>query len=218
MSIPLSPDAPLRAVAALLLAAWTANAPAADALDQRTERERVANERQRVESQYAAQVRQCESQFIITSCIEQARADRRLALEHLAQQQSVLDEALRKQRAAAQLERLQEKQREAALKRAAPAQPRVVQRQAAVASAASAAEARVASAPAVARHEEPGAAHPPALSAAERERNEAAYRQRQKEAAAHREELARRNAARAQVHKPAASLPIPAAVAASAAR
>jgi hypothetical protein len=216
MSTRLSPEW-LRGLALLALACVGTAALAADALELRTDRERqrLASERQRVEVRYAAQVQQCESQFIVTSCIEQARAERREAMEQLTQQQSAIEETLRKHRTAQALERLQEKERAAGLRRATPPQPRVVQRQASAASAASGPAGPVpgADVPAMAA---PDAA--PALSAAERRRNEAAFKQRQKAAAEHRAEIERRTAARAREHKPAASLPIPASAAASASR
>jgi len=203
MSTRLSPDGPRRLLAALLLGGVSA-ALAADALDLHFERDRqrVANERRRVDEAHAARVKACEAQFFVTSCIEQAKAERREALDRLTQQQAVIDDALRKQRVAERLERLQEKQQQAAQRRNAPAaRPRVVRRGAEAASAASAPEEADVALP---------ARRPEGPSAAEQRRNAQAYRQRQQAAAAHREAVEKRNAERAAAHKPAASLPVPA--------
>lgn len=213
MSIRPSPEL-LRTAAVACLVACCAAATAADALDLRADRERqrASNERRRIEAEYGARVRQCETQFVVTSCIEEAKAQRREALDRLTQQQAVIEDALRKQRAAERLERLQEKQQQAAERRNAPTvPPRVVHRASRAASAASAAASAPASSssPAIRLPE----SHLP--SPAEQRRNEAAYQQRQKAAAEHKALVERRNAERAAAHKPAASLPLPAASAAS---
>jgi colicin import membrane protein len=207
MSTPPSPDR-LRLAAGLLLIVVSGMACAADALDLRADRERqrAVNERRRIEADYTARVRQCESQFVVTSCIEEARAQRREALDRLTQQQAVIEDALRKQRAAERMERLQEKQKQAAERRdAPPAPPRVVRRGGTAASAA-------ASAPAPQVLQLPPS-HTP--SAAEQQRNRAAYEKRQKDAAEHRATVEQRNALRAAEHKPAAPLPVPPAASAA---
>jgi hypothetical protein len=220
MSTRLSPDL-LRWVAALLFAACAGSALAADAMDLRADRERqrAANERRRVEADYAARVKGCEAQFVVTSCMEQAKAERRQALDRLRQQQAVMDDALRKQRAAERLEQLQEKQQAAAARRNAPVQPpRVVKRGAQAASAADAASAAGASGTAHATH--PGALqlpqqHEPTVD--EQARKQSAFEQRQESAAAHRAAVEKRNAQRAAGHKPSASLPVPSVIPASSA-
>jgi hypothetical protein len=193
---------------ALLLALACGAAFAADALDLRADRERqrTANERRRIEAEYTARIRQCESQFVVTSCVEEARAQRREALDRLTQQQAVIEDALRKQRAAERMERLQEKQQQAAERRnAPPVPPRVVHRSARPASAASGAASSAAL--------QLPASHLP--GAAEQRRNQAAYEKRQKDAAEHREQVEQRNAQRAATRKPAASLPLPSAASAA---
>lgn len=195
----------LRAPTLLLaFAAAVCAAHAGDALDMRVEQERarVAAEKQRVESVYEAKLRQCQSQFIVTSCIDDARAERREAMDRLSQQQAVMDDALRKQRAAERLETLQEK-REAATRRRETARTQVVERAPSRSAPASSA---------LPRAYAEGASHPrpEAPNAAERERNAAAFQARQRAAAAHRESVERRNAKRAAGHKGAAPLPLPA--------
>jgi len=209
MSTPRSPE---RLAAALLLALSCCAALAADALDLRADRERqrAANERRRIEAEYTSRVRQCESQFVVTSCVEEAKAQRREALDRLTQQRAVIEDALRKQRAAERMERLQEKQQQAAARRdAPPAPPRVVQRGARPASAASGAAASTA---ASAAFQLPSSRAP---GAAEQRRNQAAYEKRQKDAAEHRALVEQRNAQRAATRKPAASLPLPSAASAA---
>jgi len=180
-------------MALVLLGAMPAFAQA----DAAAERARIAHERRQVESNYSAEVARCESQFIVASCVEKARQQRRTALDRLSREQNVLDDALRKQRAAERLQRVQDKRRAIAERPAEPP-PRVVQR------AASASVAPAASRPVSAAHD----ARP---SAAEQAEREAANERRVHEAAKHRREVEQRNARRAVTRKPAAALPMPAA-------
>jgi hypothetical protein len=204
---------PERLALALLLALACGAALAADALDLRADRERqrAANERRRIEADYTARVRQCESQFVVTSCVEEARARRREALDRLTQQQAVIEDALRKQRTAERMERLQEKQQQAAARRDAPPAPtRVVQRGARAASAAGGVSS---GAPASAAAFQLPSSHLP--DAGQQRRNQTAYEKRQKDAAEHRALVEQRNAQRAASRKPAAPLPVPPSSAAS---
>ncbi len=199
MSIPRSPERLSRCLLAAVLwlaAPWAVAQSNADA-----DRARISRERQQVEADYAAEVARCESQFIVASCVEKARQLRRSALDRLSREQNVLDDAQRKQRAAERLQRMQEKRKAVAERPPEPA-PRIVQRAAAASSA-----------PAASRPVE--APHDDRPTAAEQAERQAAYERRVKEAAEHRREVEQRNAKRAASHKPAASLPVPAASAAS---
>jgi hypothetical protein len=136
----------------------------------------------------------CAGQFNVTSCVERARIKRRGSLERLDRERAVLDDVERKRRAAARLQRIEDKQR-AAHTRPPPvvqALPRSAQAASAVASAAAPAD-------------------PAPASVAPTRGAEAAYERRQREAAAHREVVERRNAVRAARGAPAASLPPPSA-------
>lgn len=214
MLTPLSLDLSRLVAVALLVVCGTA-ALAADAanLTANRERQRVLDDRRRVEADYAAQVARCEARFVVTACIEQAKAGRRQALDRLTQQQAVIDDALRKQRKSERLERLQEKQHVAAQRRDAPiVPPRVLRRGLPGSSAGAVPQASsVAPAPSAAQAEHTKAP----MTAEQRRRNEAAYQQRQEEALAHRQAVEQRNARRAATRTPAASLPVPAGIPAS---
>ena len=71
-----------------------------------TERERIARERAQAHSNYAQQELECRQRFVVTSCVDAARAERRETLDHLDAQQRVLDEAERKRRAGERMERI----------------------------------------------------------------------------------------------------------------
>jgi colicin import membrane protein len=202
------------AIAALGSAAVWAQADAPGAAD---ERARIAAQRARVQLRFGAAQRECESRFAVTSCLNEAKAERRGALELLARDQAVLDDADRRQRAAERARRIQEKQRSAEQQTtdAVPVQARV----------------RNQSAPPPAAATGPGKAAPPAAKpkpidsslhsaaraakrsgsaeAQRRAQQVQAYQQRAAEAAAHRSAVEQRNAQRAAIKPPAAGLPPP---------
>src|SRR5207248_11384647 len=72
--------------------------------DERAERDRIASQRAHAQAAYAERERACRERFVVASCLDDAQRDRRQALERLRQQEAVLDEGLRKQRAAQRLE------------------------------------------------------------------------------------------------------------------
>jgi hypothetical protein len=201
MSIPRSPDL-LRlsvAVAAALFGCATAHA---DQPDPAAARARIAQERAHVQQRYTQTVQQCETKFFVTHCVDDAKALRREQLQRLDSEQAVLDDADRRRRAADQLQRIAEKEKAAAQRAASAPSPRVVRRGAP----------QPAAGPLV-----PGGTlpSPDMLTPAERDANRRAYEQRQRDAAAHRAEVERRNANDAPA-KGALPLP-PAAMPASAA-
>jgi colicin import membrane protein len=206
-------------IAAFLLAA-SAVAPvrAMDAASERAERDRLKAEREQAEAAYVTRERGCREKFIVTSCIEQARRDRRQALERLRLQQEVLDEAQRKQRAAQRVDDIRNKvSTEEAKQRDSAGKPR---RRAEPASAAPAPEPAASGPTAIVINEPPSAvAKPTAARASEAQvhaQKEAAYERRLEEAREHRAQVERRNAERAASGKPPAkSLPTPAASSAS---
>ncbi|TMG97487.1 MAG: hypothetical protein E6H79_21125 [Betaproteobacteria bacterium] len=73
------------------------------------ERARIAAERAQAQKLYDTRYRECQSQFAVTACVDKARAERRATLEQLSQQQAVLDDAERKQRAAQRAQQIHEK-------------------------------------------------------------------------------------------------------------
>jgi len=195
-------------VLGVLAAALPAVSAAFTPEEERIERERIKSERAQVEAAYATRERECRDRFVVTSCIEGARRDRRQALERLRRQQEVMDEAQRKQRAAQRMEDIRSKIVDEDSKR-----PAVTVRQ------------RRDGKP----RDEPADRSPPERSAsaagparaasqatAQETKRRLDYASRQQEAKAHREAVERRNAERAAKGKrPAATLPVPASAAAS---
>jgi len=176
------------------------------------ERARIAAERAQAEKAYDAQYRACQSEFLVTACVDNAKAQRRTALEQLAQQQAILDDDERRQRAAQRTKQIHEN-----LAQSAPHAPH---------GAASAVSLplqikaprgpRATHGPASA----PRAAGSAALSEAQRAHNREEFERHQQEAAEHREELERRALDRASKQsKPPTALPpsprIPASAASS---
>jgi colicin import membrane protein len=183
-------------VAVLALSAVCGVAPAADA---QAERERIRVERAQAEQRYAAAERDCNTRFVVTACVEAARAQRRDALGRLRNEELVLDRAERRQRAAERAAAIRDKQAHEDAARAAPRAPLPVP---------------AASAPPSRLHLRP---HGAKAGRAERRlspeveaRNRAAYEARLREAQEHREAIERRNAERqAKAKKPSLPLPLP---------
>lgn len=215
----------LSPMAAAVLAALAFVAPVAHAVDagaERAERERIALERDQAEAAYKAREQECRQRFVVTPCVDQARRDRRQTMERLRQQQTMLDEAQRKQRAAQRIDDIQTKVSGGdAKQREAMARQQRRERQQAEAAAASAPEAAASdvvqkeSAASSVATTRTRTAPARANSSAEEARRIADYERRQQEAQAHKEAVARRNAERAASGKtPAKGLPMPAAASA----
>ncbi|MEO5882601.1 MAG: hypothetical protein ABIQ06_09310 [Caldimonas sp.] len=62
---------------------------------------RISVERAAVNARYAEQERECRTRFVVASCVEDAKRERRLQLDRLRARQVVVDEARRHERAAA---------------------------------------------------------------------------------------------------------------------
>jgi colicin import membrane protein len=184
------------------------------------ERRQITEERAAAEAKFAGRERDCSQRFIVTSCLDEAKAERRQALDKLRERQIVLDEARRQERSETRQAELQEKAAEDARRESARAG------HAAASSASASAHGRpleahpsASAAPGSAPHDRP---HPsgivgtprPQESATLREQHEeasrAAYDARQAEAAEHRQQALQRSAERAAEKPPAAPLPIPA--------
>ncbi|MBP6901839.1 MAG: hypothetical protein KBC73_17215 [Burkholderiaceae bacterium] len=184
---------------ALVLAAGTVP-------DEAAERSRIQAERQAVQTRFAQAERDCASRFQATACLEAARAQRREALDRLRREESVLDEARRRQRAAERLAQVQRRQREQAAGELLGQPPG--RAAAAASNAAAASAAQSASRPAA-------ATRPPVVAdPGEAERRRRAYQERLQQAEAHARALRQRNAARDAERPPAAPLPVPGASAA----
>ncbi|MBT9500792.1 MAG: hypothetical protein IV092_06075 [Burkholderiaceae bacterium] len=172
-----------------------------------TEREQLRAQRQQIEAEFSAAMRECSTKFQITDCELAAKAQRRTALQPVLKQEQALDLLERQQRAQAQRERVAAKQQ---------AKAQEAREMAAKA-------AKAASAPAMASSR-PAQAEPPkraasaaapsrndvaaerALAASQAEQARRATQRRIKAAQAHEKEVLAREAAKA---KHAAPLPLP---------
>lgn len=189
----------LPATRALALAVMSLAPLAPAQTDEAAERARISRERAEAQARFEQRQRECAQRFAVTPCVEEARAEHRQALLQLRRQEGVLDEAQRKQRAAARLAAIEEKRRteqERAVPPRAERQPAPLQLKPPRPPAA----ARPASAPA----SEAGAA-------AREQRSRARFEARQRDAQAHREEAVQRRAQRESKGKAASPLPDPAA-------
>jgi colicin import membrane protein len=78
-------------------------------LDAAAERARIAQERAAAGERLREQEKACATRFVVTSCVEAARREHRETLAPLKQQEFLLDDAQRQQRAAQRRAQLQEK-------------------------------------------------------------------------------------------------------------
>jgi hypothetical protein len=203
----------------LLLLSSLAFGPALAAPSDAVERQRIAAERAEVEKAFAAREAECRERFVVTSCLDAARRDRRDAMERLHQQQIVLDEAQRKQRAAERIEEIRSKvsaddaKRREAQGRVRAREARVQEQAERTAAAASAAAEAASAAPAASQ---PGRVAQRARQSPKAPAQRASeYEKRQADAKAHRDAVERRNAERAAKSKPSKPLPLPMAASAS---
>ena len=192
----------LAGLAALFLGTAFADAPA----DAAAERQRIGAERAAAEAVYVSQVQACSSRFVVTSCVDAARAQRHAALAALDRQQEVLDDAQRKQRAAERLQAIDSKvSGEEARRRDEAARERSADR-------------RDSQEPKPlgpqGGNAQPRAAKEPvdlAQRAQAEQRARSAFELKQLQAEAHRLEVQRRNQERARKANPGVPLPVPAA-------
>ncbi|HEX6705441.1 MAG TPA: hypothetical protein VF169_11825 [Albitalea sp.] len=191
--------------AVLLFLALFAGVPvAAMALDpaaERAERARIESERKQAEADYTRRELECRERFVVTSCLDDARRDRRLALEGLRHQQAILDEAQRKQRAAQRMDDIRGKVSEADARRRSTATQQAKDR---------APREVHARSPHAASAVDEGASGV-SRSGTEAARRSSEYEQRQEDARAHRAAVERRNAEKAARGKMSPPLPVPAA-------
>lgn len=196
------------------------------------EKKQLAEAKALAEARYVAQERECRTHFVVTPCLDEARRERRQSLDALKSRQIEIDEAQRRDRAAARTSELESRDREIREREAErlahppePAASRVVKggpgsdRDAK-------AEKRAQKLPpdgaasgpgsASARANRTGKAQEPkkkVLSPLEREANEADKRAqfegRQEAAARHRQEVEEKQKSRPVPKRPPVSLPIP---------
>lgn len=92
-------------IAVMALPAWAQNA----ATDVQAEHARIAAERRAVEERYSKEREGCYQKFAVEDCMSDSRRRRREQTEDLKRQEAVLNDAERKRRGAAELERLDQK-------------------------------------------------------------------------------------------------------------
>ena len=183
----------------LVLALVGAVAPLWAGDDQAAQRERIARERAAVMSEAEAAQAACARQFAVTACVDRVKAERRERLQSLNRERALLDEELRKRRAAQRLAQIEQRQAE----RAGQAPEAAVRTRAAPASAPPLRAARSPDATLAARE---AARAQGDVQAAQRA---AAAARRASEAQSHSAEVEQRNRDRVKQRKPAAPLPTP---------
>jgi hypothetical protein len=93
-----------------LLWLWVVSVPLAQAqVDASAERSRIAQERTAADQRLREQEQACKTRFAVTSCVETARKAHRDAIAPLRQQEFLLDDARRQQRAVQRRTELEEK-------------------------------------------------------------------------------------------------------------
>ena len=173
---------------------------------------RIRAERAEADAAYERKVKECAQQFVVSSCVEAARAERHAAHLRLDREQQALDEAKRLRRAEDRRNAIEAKTTGAeAQAREAAAQSRSQARSASEPT-------RAAPVPASGAASHAAKPVPDAAQRAEQEaRARRAYELKQLQAEAHRREVEQRNAERARKTNPGAPLPVPPEVAGSAA-
>jgi hypothetical protein len=204
-------------VASLLAALLSTGRVQAYEGDLARERRRIEADRAAAEARFSEQRRVCQERFAVTSCVDEAKRERRETLVRLRREQNALDEGERKAHAAERLEEIRKRREEQATRDAQPRPARSPVAAPRASSSPSRPAARPASQAAPTARSAPSANRRlPHLgrigserSPAEEARSRATFDAAQREAAAHRAEVEARNARRAAEHKPAAALPLP---------
>ena len=160
------------------------------------ERARIEAERRSVEARYAQAQASCQGRFLLTPCLDDARSERRVALDRLQRRQLEIDDLARRERVAQRLQALQQRSPGSAVAPTLQVSPAL--QDAAPLASASARHRAVLPAPADA-----------AAASAAAQRKQADFLQRQRQAQAHRDAVLRRNADQDVRRPPAAGLPVP---------
>jgi len=218
------------AAACIALPAEAADATAASAASA-GELKRIATERAEIGARFVKRERECRTRFVVTSCVDDAKRERRQDLDRLRERQLAVDEAQRRERASGRKAELAAKAVEDA-KRDADRAARFAAHPASGAASQGASglvEPRRQATPERAASAPKRGPHPPAKAPvnAPRPRESAALRQeretrsravfetRQRQAAEHRDESAAGAIRRMATKAPAAPLPAPSAASAA---
>ena len=172
------------------------------------ERDRIGTNRATANAKLAEQQRECATRFIVAACLDDARTEHRDAFKRLRQLELQLDEA--KRRAAA------EGRRNAIAEKAHPAQARASDALPDAPKVQMRLERLAVSEPATRLDDSPTPSAPRAAASdasrsAVEQREQRQFEARRREARAHRDAVAQRNALRAARAKIAAPLPVPSA-------
>lgn len=189
----------LRCSVFTLAAIGAASASWAEATDKAL-RERLSTERREVEREFATQERECAQRFLVTACVDAAKAQRRDALKRLSTREAALDDAERTRRATARQQRIDAKQARQARDREERASAPLIPFE--PASAAVRPPPRAVAPPA------PVQPIDPTQRRADEQRSRTEYENRQRQVKARQEAAAQRQAQRAGSRKPPAA-PLP---------
>ena len=213
-------------VASPAAAAETSSSASAVSAGHAEERARIVGERAAAEARYSRRERECRQRFIVTSCLDEAKVERRQVLDQLRARQLVVDEARRHERAEERRTELADKAAEDVKRERARAahaaasgpadaasqlrRPLGPHREEGAASAASRAngEHERARSPATASGITARAREPAAVRQEREAAHRAAFEERKAEAAEHRDEAIERTTKRMAQKAPAAPLPV----------
>ncbi len=196
-------------------------APATAASADDAERASIAAERASIEARYAARERECVQRFVVTSCVDEAKRERRLGLDALKARQLALDEARRRAHTAERSAELAAKAAEDAKREqavhapaASASRPPRMARSATPSDSAASISKRWVLPPEHRRAASAAASRPSSAESAEvrqanEARNRAAFEARQRRAAEHREEALDKATRQMSEKPPARSLPVP---------
>ena len=201
----------------LLIGAGPVMAQGEVSASSRAERERIDRARAAAEARFKDRERECLTRFIATSCVDDAKRERRETVTRLKHEQMAFEEKERKEQAAARVEAIRRKTEAASTRSAEPAarevkEPRPDRPPRAARGRADGVDAPASAPP----RERPGKSLLPKPQAKENTRSvedvarkQSAFEAAQRAAEQHRAEVEARNAARAVKKKPAAPLPLP---------
>lgn len=195
--------------AGMLVSFAAIGATTADAV--RQDRAQIALERDAAEKRYATRQRECGERFIVTSCVDDAKRERRETLGRLRARQRLVDDADRHERALARRNEISEKAAEDARRD----RERVGHGPASGVAGSGFGRDRARSSGPVEAGKAP-AREPPQRRAERENASRAAYAKRQADASLHRQQSASRALRRDAAKAPAASLPVPGTTAGSA--
>ncbi len=196
---------------------WAQSEATSGATNFEAERARLAQERKDVDARYATEQAACYKKFAVEDCLQESRRRRRTDTDNIKRQEAVMNDFERKRRAAAQLDKLEQKKadqraQESEAKRQEALKSQQDRDQRAADHAASRAQTASQAAERQKQFDDKQRAHAEEQAKAAQRRAEAPaarsdYEEKQKKAQEHRADLDRRNAAKTKPRS--APLPTP---------